>query len=155
MRKFFLFCSFFTVCLIFFGFTFFIHADEKCSKTLSPYFDRCEMVKASSREFAARFARRSLDLVYIDANHLAVKRDIDAWVPALKKSGFLLGHDWGWPEVRKDVESFASKFGYTVLVNGLGEWLIEMESGRQGLIRFLSRTVSPYSQVNQNKVSMH
>ena len=38
MRKKILFCSFFTVCLIFFGFSFLIHGEKKCSQTLSPYF---------------------------------------------------------------------------------------------------------------------
>ena len=96
-------------------------------RRLEPFLGRCELVKASSEEFASRFPRHSLDLVYIDADHLKVARDIEVWFPALKADGFLLGHDWNWPEVQRDVNSFASEFGYTILTNRLGEWLIELD----------------------------
>lgn len=42
----------------------------------------------------------SLDFVFIDADHsyAAVSRDIDAWIPKVKKGGIIAGHDYcNWP----------------------------------------------------------
>ena len=45
---------------------------------------------------AAKILPNSLDLVYIDADHgyQAVKDDIDAWLPKIRKGGILCGHDY-------------------------------------------------------------
>ena len=45
---------------------------------------------------AARYEDLSLDWVYIDADHRyeAVRRDILAWLPKVKKGGVIAGHDY-------------------------------------------------------------
>lgn len=53
-------------------------------------------VKAASVEGAKRYADESLDVVFIDACHTyeCVKEDIAAWLPKVKKGGYLAGHDY-------------------------------------------------------------
>lgn len=56
------------------------------------------------------FDDHSLDFIYIDGNHLHdyVIADIKAWLPKLKKPGYIAGHDYNhkWaPEVKPAVDS--------------------------------------------------
>ena len=48
-------------------------------------------------EAVNNFKDNILDFVYIDADHRyeAVKADILAWLPKVKKNGWLCGHDYG------------------------------------------------------------
>ena len=62
---------------------------------LRPY-RYCTLVRAFSTEAARAVPRRSLDFVYIDANHTceAVTADLEAWAPRVKPGGILAGHDY-------------------------------------------------------------
>lgn len=62
--------------------------------------------KTSSTEYAKNIPVNSLDLVYIDGNHQysSVKEDILTWLPKIKLSGILAGHDYSWPSVRKAIQ---------------------------------------------------
>jgi hypothetical protein len=53
--------------------------------------------KMDSASAVLDFKDRSLDFIYIDGNHLYdfVKKDIEIWLPKLKKPGFIAGHDYG------------------------------------------------------------
>lgn len=67
-----------------------------------------------SVEAAARFPDRSVDFIFIDADHAydAVKADIRAWRPKLKAGGVIAGHDFHqWEGVKRAVEEeFRGKF---------------------------------------------
>lgn len=58
--------------------------------------DQGVMIRATSDVAADIFADKSLDFVYIDANHAYdfVKQDIELWYPKVKKGGYLGGHDY-------------------------------------------------------------
>lgn len=53
-------------------------------------------LKMPSAAAAALFGDRTLDFVFIDADHscVAVQADIAAWRPKIKPGGTLAGHDW-------------------------------------------------------------
>jgi predicted O-methyltransferase YrrM len=73
------------------------------TKHLNKYFDS---VKCLSHEGADFFNDNSVDVIFIDAGHSyeAVKKDIEAWLPKMKKGGIMAGHDyWAWEGVRKAV----------------------------------------------------
>lgn len=55
-----------------------------------------ELIKGWSVDAASKFEDESLDWVYIDANHnfINVAKDLDAWVPKVKKGGIISGHDY-------------------------------------------------------------
>jgi predicted O-methyltransferase YrrM len=49
-----------------------------------------------SWDAASQFEDKSLDFVFIDADHVyeSVKRDIIAWLPKIKPGGIIAGHDY-------------------------------------------------------------
>lgn len=57
---------------------------------------------------AERYADKSVDFCFIDADHseAAVKRDTAAWLPKIRPGGIIAGHDIDFPEVRAAVLSF-------------------------------------------------
>jgi len=67
-----------------------------------------ESIRGLSTEVASQFEDESLDTVFIDATHTydAVKADIAAWLPKVKKGGILAGDDYvdGWPGVIRAVK---------------------------------------------------
>lgn len=70
-------------------------------------------IKVHTQLAALSVADRSIDLVYVDAEHSfpAVCGDIRVWLPKLKKGGWMAGHDWSWPEVRRGVDKVLGHLG--------------------------------------------
>jgi hypothetical protein len=60
------------------------------------YADRCSVYRMDSRTAADKFADKSLDFVYIDADHsyAGCRGDIIAWAQKVKAGGILAGHDY-------------------------------------------------------------
>jgi hypothetical protein len=58
--------------------------------------DRSVMIRCNSAKAISLFPDKSLDFVYIDANHAYdyVVEDIKLWYPKVKNGGYLLGHDY-------------------------------------------------------------
>jgi predicted O-methyltransferase YrrM len=84
-----------------------------------------DYIKGTSRFAVEEFMDGSLDFVYIDGCHLyeAVKQDLELWIPKIKTSGHIGGHDYvgGWPGVVRAVnEKFTPK------VFGDGNWLVRL-----------------------------
>ena len=57
-----------------------------------------KILKMTSLEASKRIKNRSLDFVYIDADHAyqSVKQDIRLWTPKVKRGGIVGGHDFGY-----------------------------------------------------------
>ena len=55
-----------------------------------------ELIKSDSCDAASLFENESVDFVFIDGNHWYdyVKKDIEAWLPKIKKGGMISGHDY-------------------------------------------------------------
>lgn len=53
-------------------------------------------IKKFSIDAASDFEDESIDIVYIDGMHTkeAVKNDIKVWLPKVKNTGYITGHDW-------------------------------------------------------------
>ena len=73
-------------------------------RNLSPAAGSYNPVKLPSLEAAVQYEDGSLDFVFIDAAHEyeSVKADVAAWLPKVKKGGFLGGHDYGMYEAHRD-----------------------------------------------------
>ena len=87
----------------------------------------CEVIKGYSVDVAKTIPDESLDWVYIDADHRyeAVKADLKAWFPKVRKGGVMSGHDYmnfvykapfgdyvyG---VKQAVKEFMKEHGYTL-----------------------------------------
>ncbi|HSE24596.1 MAG TPA: class I SAM-dependent methyltransferase [Pyrinomonadaceae bacterium] len=68
------------------------------------YGDFISLIISDSIAASRLFADRSLDWVHLDARHdyRSLKADIEAWLPKLKRGGWLSGDDYDeakWPEV--------------------------------------------------------
>jgi predicted O-methyltransferase YrrM len=63
-------------------------------------------MEAFSMDASTLFPDKSLDLVYVDANHMKpkVKEDIIAWWPKVKQGGWITGHDMWYEGIREAVE---------------------------------------------------
>jgi uncharacterized Rossmann fold enzyme len=73
--------------------------------------ERARILVKDSVEAAREIEDGSLDFVFIDANHTyeACKADVEAWLPKVKPTGFIAGHDYenpGYPSwgVKRAVE---------------------------------------------------
>ena len=73
----------------------------------------------SSIEASKLFVPNSCDVVFIDMEHSyeAVKKDIEAWLPKIKKGGYLAGHDYNvyWSGVIQAVDEY---FGSNKMISG-------------------------------------
>lgn len=72
------------------------NAYKEVVKRVKPFAQRAFLLKMPSVQAANLFEDGSLDMVYIDALHHyePMMQDIKAWLPKLKPSGLLAGHDW-------------------------------------------------------------
>jgi hypothetical protein len=73
--------------------------------------ERARILVKDSVDAAKEIEDHSLDFVFIDANHTyeACKADVEAWLPKVKHTGFIAGHDYenpGYPSwgVKRAVE---------------------------------------------------
>jgi predicted O-methyltransferase YrrM len=86
---------------------------ETYLKNIEPVKDKITSIKSLSWDGAKHYEDSSLDFVFIDAAHdyESVKKDINAWLPKIKKGGAIGGHDYEWcDDVKKAVhEFFANK----------------------------------------------
>lgn len=77
-----------------------------------------EVIAEPSVVAAARFARASVDRVFLDASHdgASVTEDLVAWSERLRPDGILAGHDYSFkhPELCASVDAFAAERGLTV-----------------------------------------
>jgi predicted O-methyltransferase YrrM len=74
--------------------------------------------KAFTKDAAKDFADRSLDFIFVDADHDSgsVYRDLVLYFPKLKPGGWMAGHDWSaeFPGVEKACRAFFSQVGRRV-----------------------------------------
>lgn len=82
---------------------------------IEPMKDAFSVMRTDSVTAANALPNGSLDFVFIDAAHDydSVKADIAAWLPKVRKGGFLAGHDYHHAPLRRAVdEAFASVTEY-------------------------------------------
>lgn len=67
-------------------------------RNIEPIKELVAVIRGDSVKSATNFENKSLDFVFIDADHeyINVKNDINAWLPKVKSGGILAGHDYGW-----------------------------------------------------------
>jgi len=82
------------------------HMRLKVEQKARAYGHRCRILAGDTVKMAEKVLFGSLDFVFIDADHTeaGVRRDIEAWVPKVRKGGMILGHDLSWPTVKKVID---------------------------------------------------
>lgn len=63
-------------------------------------------IKMFSEEASKLYKNESLDFVFLDASHKYqdIRKDIICWLPKVKPTGILAGHDYNWEEVKRAVD---------------------------------------------------
>jgi hypothetical protein len=82
-------------------------AKQAFNKRSAAYGGRSVVINAPSVEAAGAVPDESLDFVFIDADHTyeACRADILAWLPKIKLTGWIAGHDYHeFPGVKKAVD---------------------------------------------------
>lgn len=91
------------------------------------------LLHMDSVDAARRIEDGSLDLVFIDADHSyqGCKTDIAAWLPKIKRGGWLGGHDYHNHDPRYDfsgvdraVDEFAINFGVEIETDANFTWWV-------------------------------
>ena len=70
------------------------------------YLNAIEKTHKNSYDAVRSIEEKEIDFVFIDAAHdyESVKKDILAWLPKVKKTGIIAGHDYTWcQDVKKAV----------------------------------------------------
>ena len=99
---------------------------EKAFDSRMEPFDNMTKIKGWSYDVVSQFDDESLDVVYIDGTHTydGVKRDIELYLPKVKKEGLICGHDYNtspWEEV---TEAIIEVLGKPHVKFADGSWLI-------------------------------
>jgi hypothetical protein len=93
--------------------------------------DRRSIMRMKSTEAAEQFEDKSLDFVFIDADHSyeGCRDDIKAWMPKLKPGGLLSGHDYGNTNYEKfGVDRAVQELGMPVDLGENYTWFVQMEN---------------------------
>ena len=79
---------------------------EVVKKRVAAFGERGRILRMASLEAAGEVEDESLDFVFIDADHTyrGCSEDIKAWAPKVKPTGYVCGHDWQYPLVRKALD---------------------------------------------------
>ena len=99
--------------------------EAKYQEVLRRFADRPQVrvLREWSVVAAGKFPDEYFDFVYLDANHLQVDLDIQAWWPKIKSGGWCTGHDFcvvaDYIDVKPKVEAFAVDRGLEIFVAGL------------------------------------
>jgi len=89
-------------------------------------FENLDVWNMTTLEAAELVEDKSIDMVFIDANHTyeAVRDDIAAWLPKVKK--IISGHDFQWPGVQ---EAVTEMFGEPLTAGTI--WYVDVTRKRQ------------------------
>ncbi len=82
---------------------------EKAKK----YGDRAVFTKEKTAAAAKDFTDGKMDFIFIDADHSykSVAADIEAWLPKIKKGGWMMGHDYEHPRFPGVKQAVLEVFG--------------------------------------------
>jgi hypothetical protein len=87
------------------------HVDQRKNRAdvyeqAGQYGPRARIIEADMSEASLMIPDESLDFIFIDGDHSynAAKKDIQLWMPKIKKTGWITGHDYLWPSVKRAVD---------------------------------------------------
>lgn len=88
--------------------------ENRCRSNVRRYGYRARIYKERTTDAARHIPDKSLDFVFVDADHSerGCRADILAWLPKIKDTGWITGHDISWPGVKKAVDDLVP--GYEI-----------------------------------------
>jgi hypothetical protein len=88
------------------------HVYDLFLRNVAPVRARVRDMRMTSVEAAGYFDDNSVDFLMLDGDHgyEAVRADIDAWLPKMRRGGVISGDDYLWPGVKKAAdETFGAR----------------------------------------------
>ncbi|CAK9036948.1 unnamed protein product [Durusdinium trenchii] len=105
-------------------------ASERLWEKMKSFRHRTVLVWQKSPGASAWVADNLLDLVFLDASHNyeALRADLDAWLPKLRRFGILAGHDYSllWPGVCRAVREFTETNQASLNLGPDGLWWVRV-----------------------------
>lgn len=85
----------------------------RLQKETEPYGERAQLLRMSTVDAATHFPKEYFDFCFIDADHTyeGVKADIEAWLPKIRKGGWMMGHDYNQTDFPGVVRAVRERFG--------------------------------------------
>jgi predicted O-methyltransferase YrrM len=82
------------------------------------------LIRMSTRVAHNEFEDRSIDFLFIDADHSyeGALEDINLWMPKMKPESVIAGHDYDWPGVKRAVDEV---FGDKVYLHNTS-WIVSL-----------------------------
>lgn len=86
--------------------------ERKARRRCALFGERAKIIKGRTTAAALAVPDASLDFIFIDADHSEVgcRADIEAWLPKIKPTGWITGHDINWPGVRAAVDDLCPNY---------------------------------------------
>ena len=117
-------------------------AYQRALVRLRPY--RCSLMRMFSLQAAERIPDRSLDFVYLDANHTfeGLTADLEAWTPKVKVGGLIAGHDYHQFRRSRGIRVIEAVQSYTK-AHAIAPWFVlgrrqdQTQPGCDGIRSFL------------------
>lgn len=104
---------------------------EEIYKARMAKYDNIKTIKGFSVTESVLFEDGSVDAVYIDGAHdpQSVRRDINAWLPKIKREGIMCGHDWDCGNIRNEVFGVFKGVDQTYKDNS---WAVDLKKWMRG-----------------------
>jgi len=81
-------------------------------------------VKSKSEDYYNNLKIESIDIIHIDGNHDEeyVTKDIQLYLPLVKKGGYIIMDDTTWPGVIKSIENHLNE--ESILIKSYGDFSV-------------------------------
>lgn len=91
--------------------------------------DIVKPIKLDSVKASSLYGSKSLNFVFVDANHTYefVKKDIELWISKIKKGGYMGGHDYNSCEgVKRAVDEIFGENKEIIMGGSIQSWLVKI-----------------------------
>jgi len=87
-------------------------AERMVREGAKPYGERAVIIKDWTVPAALQIDDASLDFIFVDADHSyeSVTADLLAWMPKVRKGGWIIGHDINWPSVKQAADELVPDY---------------------------------------------
>lgn len=79
---------------------------DRFYKNTEAYTNKFQLYKKDSLECSTEFKDNSIQFLFLDTAHDSkyVKKELDVWIPKMKKGGVIAGHDYHWNGISELLE---------------------------------------------------
>jgi hypothetical protein len=107
--------------------------EGRFDERMRPFGDRVIKIKGNSWDIVDQIPDGSLDGFYLDASHVYqhVKLDLEKFIPKVKDSGWVTGHDWQNPDTPGVEKAIREVIGEPDIIFQDWSWIYRYERGKK------------------------